>query len=292
MFTDYINKFVKIKQEVSGWPKWCKTDDDKRKYIQDYYDREGIWLNANNIKKNPGLRQLAKLMLNSFWGKFGQRTNLPQKTYVSDVTVFFDMMTGDNQEIKNVRFVNEEIVQVDWVHKEGFIDTSGITNVVIAAYTTAQARLKLYQYLERLDRRALYADTDSIIFTIAPGEWEPELGDYLGDLTNEIPDNDIDTFVTGEPKNYAKKLRKPIQTFAKVRGITLNHKNSLDINFYTILSMVMHNRDGHLTVVDQNRIVRDSQTAKIITKTEAKDYEIVFDKRVIQNNLFSVPYGM
>ena len=179
MFTDYINKFVKIKQEVSGQPKWCKTDDDKRKYIQDYYDREGIWLNTNNIKKNPGLRQLAKLMLNSFWGKFGQRTNLPQKTYVSDVTVFFDMMTGDNQEIKNVRFVNEEIVQVDWVHKEDFIDTSGITNVVIAAYTTAQARLKLYQYLERLDRRALYADTDSIIFTVAPGEWEPELGDYL-----------------------------------------------------------------------------------------------------------------
>ena len=274
MFTDYINKFVKIKQEVSGWPKWCKTDDDKRKYIQDYYDREGIWLNANNIKKNPGLRQLAKLMLNSFWGKFGQRTNLPQKTYVSDVTVFFDMMTGDNQEIKNVRFVNEEIVQVDWVHKEDFIDTSGITNVVIAAYTTAQARLKLYQYLERLDRRAIYADTDSIIFTVAPGEWEPELGDYLGDLTNEISDNDIDTFVTCGPKNYAYKLRKPTdegtQTLANVRGITLNHNNSLDINFYTILNMVMHNRDGHLTVVAQNRIARDSQTTKIITKTEEK----------------------
>ena len=66
MFTDYINKFLKIKQEASGLPKWFKTDDDKRKYIQDYYDREGIWLNANNIKKNPGLRQIAKLMLNSF----------------------------------------------------------------------------------------------------------------------------------------------------------------------------------------------------------------------------------
>ena len=48
---------------------------------------------------------------------------------------------------------------------------------------------------------------------------------------------------------YAYKLRKPneegLQTFAKVRGITLNHKNSLDINYVTILSMVMHNRDGY-----------------------------------------------
>ena len=56
--------------------------------------------------------------------------------------------------------------------------------------------------------------------------------------------------------------------------------------------MMMHNRDGHLTVVDQNRIARDSQTTKNITKTEAKDYKIVFDKRIIQNDLFSVPYGM
>jgi len=195
-----------------------------------------------------------------------------------------------------VRFINKEMVQMDWVHKEDFIETSGITNVVIAAYTTAQARLKLYQYLERLYRRALYADTDSIIFTVAPGEWEPELGDYLGDLTNEIPDNDIDVFVTGGPKNYAFRLKTPdnegIQTFAKVRGITLNHKNSLDINFDTIFNMVMHNRDGHITVVDQNKIARDPKTSKIITKTEAKDYKIVFDKRVIQNELFSVPYGM
>ena len=148
-------------------------------------------------------------MLNSFWGKCGQRKSLPQKTYVSDVTVFFDMMTSDNQEIRNVRFVNEEIAQIGWVNKEGFIDTSGITNVVIADYTTAQARVKLYQYHERLDRRTLYADTDSIIFTVAPGEWEPELGDYLGDLTNDIPDNDIDTFVTGGQKHYAYQLRKP-----------------------------------------------------------------------------------
>jgi hypothetical protein len=58
-------------------------------------------------------------------------------------------MTSDNQEIKNVRFVNEEIVQMDWVHKEDFIDTSGITKVVIAAYTTmcnyAQVLYMFYQ---------------------------------------------------------------------------------------------------------------------------------------------------
>lgn len=39
--------------------------------------------------------------------------------------------------------------------------------------------------------RALYADTDSIIFVTAGGEWRPSLGDYLGDLTDEVPDNTL-----------------------------------------------------------------------------------------------------
>lgn len=64
IFTEYVNTFLKIKQEASGWPKWCKTEDDRKKYINDYYEREGIWLDAENIMSNQDLRQLAKLMLN------------------------------------------------------------------------------------------------------------------------------------------------------------------------------------------------------------------------------------
>jgi hypothetical protein len=57
-------------------------------------------------------------------------------------------------------------------------------------------------------------------------EWKPELGDYLGDLTDEVPDNRIVEFVTGGLKNYAYKIAKPDKdgntTICKVRGITLN----------------------------------------------------------------------
>jgi hypothetical protein len=40
-----------------------------------------------------------------------------------------------------------------------------------------------------------------MVYTYRPGEWKPELGDYLGDLTDEVPDNGIIEFVTGGPKN-------------------------------------------------------------------------------------------
>ena len=78
------------------------------------------------------------------------------------------------------------MVEMRWKNKEEFLKSSGRTNVVLAAYTTAQARLQLYNYLEKLGSRVMYADTDSIVFTVTKGEWEPSLGDYLGDLTDEV----------------------------------------------------------------------------------------------------------
>ena len=298
IFTGYVNTFLKIKQEASGWPEWCLTERDKEQYIVDYNDREGIYLDYDNIKKNPGLRSLAKLMLNSFWGKFGQRSNLPQTSYISDPEEFFDMMTSDEQQIKNVRYINDEAVQLDWVHNDDFIAAAPRTNVVIAAYTTAQARLKLYSYLEKLNNRTLYCDTDSLVFTTSAGEWEPELGDYLGDLTDEVPNNSITKFVTGGPKNYAYLLEKPNAdghvSCCKVRGITLNFKNLLTVNFESMKNLVIGERkSGSLTVVDKHRIRHNPSTGHIITTTENKDYRIVFDKRVIHGNeLITYPYGM
>jgi hypothetical protein len=61
-----------------------------QRYIRDYHEKEGILLDYNNIKNNPGLTALAKLMLNSFWGKFGQRSNMPQIKYISEPVEYFD----------------------------------------------------------------------------------------------------------------------------------------------------------------------------------------------------------
>lgn len=69
LFTTYINKFMKLKQEADGWPSWVQSGEDRDLYIKQYEEREGIQLDAAKIKKNPGMRSLAKLMLNSFWGK-------------------------------------------------------------------------------------------------------------------------------------------------------------------------------------------------------------------------------
>jgi DNA polymerase type B, organellar and viral len=63
-WSSYIDVFLKIKQEASGWPVGVETDEEKDAYIQDYCEHEGIMLDKKKIAVNPGLRALAKLCMN------------------------------------------------------------------------------------------------------------------------------------------------------------------------------------------------------------------------------------
>ncbi|CAB4011071.1 DNA polymerase [Paramuricea clavata] len=69
LFKDYIDTFLKIKQEESGYQKDCVTEEQKQHYVDEYLEKSGIHLDPHKIEYNPGLRALAKLMLNSFWGE-------------------------------------------------------------------------------------------------------------------------------------------------------------------------------------------------------------------------------
>ena len=60
-----MNKFLKLKQQADGWPRWATTDEEKERYLREYFEREQIQLDRDAIHKNQGLRCLSKLMLNS-----------------------------------------------------------------------------------------------------------------------------------------------------------------------------------------------------------------------------------
>ena len=64
LFKNYVDTWLKSKQEASGWPSWCTNIEQKREYIVNYKEREGIRLDIASIAKNPGRKATAKLMLN------------------------------------------------------------------------------------------------------------------------------------------------------------------------------------------------------------------------------------
>ncbi|WAR15443.1 ZN641-like protein, partial [Mya arenaria] len=146
-----------------------------------------------------------------------------------------------------------------------------------------------------LNERTLYCDTDSIIFSSKPGQWKPPLGDYLGDMTDEVSGNKITNFVTGGSKNNAYKTERcdknGYELVCKVKGIMLNFKNSLKINYAMVVDMIRGASIGNSVQVADMKICRDIANTKLVTRQEIKDYRIVFDKRIIDKDYLTYPYG-
>ena len=191
--------------------------------------------------------------------------------------------------------VNDETVEVHYKKKDAFAEQNDNVNIVIAAFTTAYARLKLYDLLDLLQERVLYYDTDSVIYVHEPDKPDPPLGDYLGDLTDELDAGDyITTFISGGPKNYAY-ITNEGKSETKIRGITLNYaatkKINLDVMRHLVDSHVNCHTEEKVTVDTPFKITRDKKEKNIVTKRMKKDYRIVYNKRVITENYGTLPYG-
>ena len=222
LFAPYINMWYKVKTEASGWPAWCTDDEKKNQFIRQFEEREGIRLSAEELDKgvNSGLRSLAKLMLNSMWGKFGQRPNKTQCVHFTSPADFHEFLESDKIDIQKIQLLpdrqdpsqtDEDCVDVFYTMKEDSMEINGKCNIFIAAFTTCWARLKLYEELKRGGEQILYYDTDSILLNIDdsnPNHYRPVTGDFLGELTDELWDkkdqkfHHIVEFASAGPKNY------------------------------------------------------------------------------------------
>lgn len=293
LFGKQVDLFLKYKQEASGFPNNVKSEEEKDQYISDYYKAEGILLEKDKIKKNSGLRTVMKLCLNSFWGKFGQEENKTKIKFVKDYKGWLELMAHDKYTIKEVDFTIQDIAVIFYKEKQNQYVTENFTlNVVLAAITTAYGRLKLLDVMIPLDKRVLYHDTDSIIYKVKNGESEPPLGNNLGDLTNEISEEDggyITEIVCPGPKNYAYKTATG-KTKCIVKGFTLNHQSSKSLNFDIIRKMILKNSKEKVDV-EQFTITRKKNELR--SEIIKKKYDTKYDKRIISEDgsWVTYPYG-
>ena len=96
------------------------------------------------------------------------------------------VLTDPGKLLMDFHIMNDDVIQVEYKNTEDFECQSFNTNVTIAAFCTSWARLKLWSAMQKLGKRVLYHDTDSIIFSVKDGEYVPPLGTYLGQLTDEL----------------------------------------------------------------------------------------------------------
>ena len=214
---------------------------------------------------------------------------------VTEPKKLFHYLESDQYEVSDARLVNDEMVEVHYKNKDEFVEQNDKVNIVIAAFTTAYARLKLYDLLDLLQERVLYYDTDSVIYIHQPGKPDPPLGDYLGDLTDELDAGDyITTFISGGPKNYAYVTNNG-KTQTKIRGITLDYAATRNLNLDVMRHLVHSHVNCHteekVTVGMPFKITRDKKEKNIVTKKMKKDYRVVYNKRVITQDYGTLPYG-
>ena len=70
-----------------------------------------------------GQRTLAKLKLNSMWGKWAQNQNKTQTSLVTSEKEFYELLTSPSTEVTNLIFPSEEVAWVSWKHSEENIAT-------------------------------------------------------------------------------------------------------------------------------------------------------------------------
>ena len=153
--TGYVDTCLKMKQESSGQPSHVHTPEELQNYIDHYKAHEGIRMEPVKIVKNAARHSLAKLMLNLFWSKFGEQLN---KSAVESVTVpheLFEYLNNSLMVIHAIGIFSEDVLEVVFSYADEDASKGKRINIFIAAFTTTQAHLKLYSYLDPLRDQVL-----------------------------------------------------------------------------------------------------------------------------------------
>ncbi|GAV09635.1 hypothetical protein RvY_19139 [Ramazzottius varieornatus] len=304
LVAEYIDHFLALKTQASDWPAGVKTDAEKEAFLRDFLQTEGVQLDREKMEKTPGMRALAKLCLKgkgknlhphspSFLGKLAMRDNKPATIFIKDPHKFHEFLNSTQYNVTSFDLINEDVLQLSYTLQEEFVETNPKTNVVLAAFTTAHARLHLLQYLEMCGRRTLYFDTDSIIYVCGDGDIPLSTGNTLGCLTSELEEGEhIVEFCATGAKSYSYITNKG-HAVCKVKGFTLTRCAGRVINFHTMRDLLTVPGPQVLPVHYPFNIRRRKRELEIDAVPVVKKFQPTYtDKRVVDTATWaSTPYG-
>lgn len=256
LFKSYFRDFLKFKLQASGVPKYIRTADDWLEFAGYHSHELGIDLQRKDMTHNPAQKVGAKLLCNSLWGKFGERSDssqwltfrngseddkilaLENRWINGELDIVFRKYSGDNNSLGMV-VKYHELYYTDIKRKNA--NKSSHRNIALAAMVTSHARCRLWYELNKLGDRVLYHDTDSIIYEYRPREYNIPEGKYLGEWEVEDDGLPIVKFTACAPKCYSYVLRQPDGTLVnktKIKGITLSSHNNQLIQYDSVKALV------------------------------------------------------
>ncbi len=181
--------------------------------------KKNIDLDIAKLVPNPGKRAVAKMCLNSLWGKFGRPSNLGNTEFVNDPIRFYNILLDDKLTDVHVTYINETLIHVNYKQEDVFVEENDNTNIFLAIFTSADARLRLYEILQKLPEAVVYCDIDLIVY-IDNGLNTLKTGDLLSEWNDELGENvHIEKWLATGPKSYHCHTNTG-EEVTKVKGFT------------------------------------------------------------------------
>lgn len=181
---------------------------------------------------------VAKIIINSVWGKHAQRVIMPKtyiydfKTDLEDIQLYFKNCVDGDRIHKNAQPMSDTRIMYTAVDPKAPPDLHKQylpAGLMVPEY----GRLQLWEQMNKLGDRVLYCDTDSIIYVSEPGKYDVPIGDMVGDW--EVEDvctkhDGIREFVAWGPKSYGLKCGDGYTT-VKAKGVSLKRATEKLFNF-------------------------------------------------------------
>jgi DNA polymerase type B, organellar and viral len=300
LFNNFITTFLKEKIKNSGWGE-VETESEKLKFFNDL-KKEGIELQEDEIVDNPTMRFISKLILNSLWGRLSMNPAKPQSSIVYDTHEFLELIFNESIEVSPFMMFFEESVWVNWRYKNDFEKPQKTTAVQIGSWTTAHARVELYNLLSDLKESGntpIYIDTDSCFYISKDGAPYSREGSNLGQLTNELAKYSktayIKRMVCLAPKTYSMEIYIPetdkfvYETACK--GFTLGPETKDKISFESLREILFDPLDDRDRCVEYINKIKRTRNFKIVSENQKKKLQFSFLKRVVTEDLDSFPFG-
>jgi hypothetical protein len=209
--------------------------------------------------------------------------------------------------VNRVRMLAQDTAEIQYVDTSDALRTNmrgAISNLAIAAFVTAGGRLTLYKQLRLLGDQVFYCDTDSIMYTHKPGQYDiytPPVK-TIGTWTDELESNKsrvVEVIIPG-PKNYAFKFEDGSWA-AKVKGIRMNRGSKAVLTYDAMREVLLQGiaQEGSEGIkVPQTFSFLITPDNELVQKVDSeRTYRFVFTKRVIpqtavvDGTIVSYPYG-
>jgi len=269
----YVSYFLRDKMECSGWKALCGREpetDAEKNAICDQLEADNLGLcrpRPERVADNPGGRQLAKLRLNMLWGKFVQTPKAVTLKFISTYEDYVKLWY-DNQVDKSslmFRRIHDDLdfMEVKYSHTSSLRAPSN-THYYMGGSCTAQARLKLTSMLRKVgEERALYCDTDSVVYVHREGDEVIETGEALGHWSSEMDEGVWGKeFLALAPKCYLLQYndegcaKEKESGILKAKGVTLTTENLKSIHADSMRKIILTEVFGDITGDDLPFVVQ------------------------------------